>query len=107
MLSARAVDVLQVDATRAGGVTGFLRAAALADAFQVPLSTHGAPSLHAQLACAVPRFAHLEWSHDHVRVEHLLFDGVLTPRGGALAPDHARPGLGLELKRGEAARHAA
>jgi L-alanine-DL-glutamate epimerase-like enolase superfamily enzyme len=107
MLSAGAVDVLQADATRCGGITGFLRAAAIADAFQVPLSSHCAPNLHAHVACAVPRFSVAEWFHDHVRVERMLFDGVLEPVAGALRPDLSRPGLGLELKRKESARHAA
>ena len=50
---------------------------------------------------------HLEWFADHVRVERLLFDGVLEPDGGALRPDRSRPGLGIELKRADAERVAA
>jgi L-alanine-DL-glutamate epimerase-like enolase superfamily enzyme len=46
MLEARAVDVLQADATRCGGITAFLRVAALAEAHAIPLSAHTAPSLH-------------------------------------------------------------
>jgi L-alanine-DL-glutamate epimerase-like enolase superfamily enzyme len=106
MLSAHAVDVLQADATRCGGITGFRRAAAIADGFEVELSGHCAPNLHAHVACAIPRLAHLEYFHDHVRIEQMLFDGVLVPRAGALAPDLSRPGMGLALKRREAARHA-
>jgi L-alanine-DL-glutamate epimerase-like enolase superfamily enzyme len=107
MLAAGAVDVLQADATRCGGFTGFLRACAIADAHQVPISSHGAPNLHAHVACAAPRIAHAEYFHDHVRVEQLLFDGVLSPRDGALAPDSSRAGLGLVLKRKDVARYAA
>jgi hypothetical protein len=55
----------------------------------------------------VPAFRHLEWFHDHVRLEPLLFDGVLEPAGGALRPDRSRAGNGLELKRADAARYAA
>ncbi len=106
MASAAAVDVLQADATRCGGVTGFLRAGAICDAWCLPMSSHTAPSLHAHLCCAVARVRHLEYFHDHVRVEELLFDGVLRPVGGRLAPDRARPGLGITLKRSEAARYA-
>jgi hypothetical protein len=47
----------------------------------------------------VPRFRHLEWFHDHVRIEHMLFDGAPTPQGGTIRPDLSRPGLGLEFKR--------
>jgi L-alanine-DL-glutamate epimerase-like enolase superfamily enzyme len=105
-LTQGAVDVLQADVTRCGGVTGFLRAAALADAFEIPLSSHCAPALHTPLGCAAERFKHLEYFHDHVRVEWLLFEGVPEPVGGALRPDLSRPGLGLTLKREDARRYA-
>lgn len=98
MAEAGAVDVLQADATRCGGVSGFLRAGAIGDAFMLPMSSHTAPGLHAHLCCAVSRVRNLEYFHDHVRVERLLFDGVLDPIAGALRPDRSRPGLGLTLK---------
>jgi L-alanine-DL-glutamate epimerase-like enolase superfamily enzyme len=107
LAGAGAVDVLQADATRCGGVTGFLRAAGVADAFGLPLSAHTAPAIHAPLCCAASRAANLEYFHDHVRIEHLLFDGVLEPIDGELRPDRSRPGLGLELKRADAQRYAA
>jgi L-alanine-DL-glutamate epimerase-like enolase superfamily enzyme len=107
MLQAGAVDVLQADATRCGGFTGFLHVAALCEAFQVPLSAHTAPALHAHVCCAAPRLIHLEYFHDHVRIENMFFDGVLEPREGALWPDLRRPGMGLELKRADAQRYAA
>lgn len=106
MLEAGAVDVLQADATRCGGVTGFLAAAALCQAFTVPLSAHTAPSLHAHLCCSVPAAAHVEAFHDHLRVEALLFDGALGPDDGLLRPDPARPGFGLELRKDQANRYA-
>ena len=106
MLEAGAVDVLQADATRCLGITGFLRAAALAQAFQVPLSSHCAPSLHAHLGCALPGVVHLEYFHDHARIEHMLFDGAPAPVAGAIAPDRTRPGLGLELRTADADRYA-
>jgi L-alanine-DL-glutamate epimerase-like enolase superfamily enzyme len=105
MLQAGAVDVLQADATRCQGPTGFLRAAALCDTVGIPLSAHTAPMLHLPLCCAAPRFAQLEYFHDHVRVEKLLFDGVIEPVEGELSPDLSRPGFGLELKRQDAARY--
>jgi L-alanine-DL-glutamate epimerase-like enolase superfamily enzyme len=107
MLEAGAVDVLQADATRAAGITGFLEAAELANAFHVPLSAHTAPSIHAHVCCAVPAARHVEYFHDHVLVEEMLFDGVLKPINGVLYPDPFRPGLGLELKRSDAAKYAA
>jgi L-alanine-DL-glutamate epimerase-like enolase superfamily enzyme len=107
MLEAGAVDVLQADATRCGGITGFLRAAALADAHMIPLSAHTAPALHLHACCAAPRLRHIEWFHDHVRIERTLFDGAPVPARGVIRPDLTRPGNGLELKRTEAARLAA
>jgi L-alanine-DL-glutamate epimerase-like enolase superfamily enzyme len=104
MLAAGAVDVLQADATRCLGITGFLRAAALAEAFMIPLSAHTAPALHVHVCCAAPAVRNLEYFHDHVRVEALLFDGAPLPHGGLLAPDLTRPGLGLSLRRADAAR---
>jgi L-alanine-DL-glutamate epimerase-like enolase superfamily enzyme len=107
MLEAGAVDILQADATRCLGVTGFLAAATLADAFQIPLSAHCAPALHAHLAAAVPRLAHVECFFDHVRLEEMLFLGTPTVLAGALAYDPRRPGLGIELREREVERHAA
>ena len=107
MVEAGAVDVLQADATRCGGITGFLKAAAIADAFSIPLSAHTAPALHLHVCCAAPRLRHLEWFHDHVRIEHGVFDGAPVPRNGVIAPDAARPGLGLEFKQADAERLAA
>jgi L-alanine-DL-glutamate epimerase-like enolase superfamily enzyme len=106
MCAAGAVDVLQADATRCKGITGFMRAAAVADAFLLPLSSHCAPSLHLHPCCAAPRVRHMEYFHDHVRIEHMLFDGALSPVGGEIEPDLGRPGLGLELKEKDAQRFA-
>lgn len=104
MLAAEAVDVLQADATRCAGITGFLQVGMLCEGFQLPLSTHCAPSVHTHPACAVSRCCHLEYFYDHTRIEHLLFDGALTPLNGILTPDPSRPGIGLELKQIEAER---
>ena len=103
LLEARAVDVLQADATRCLGITGFQMAAALCEAFNVPLSSHCAPALHVALTCAARPAVHLEWFHDHVRIEQMLFDGAPLARTGAVSPDRGRPGLGLELKTADAA----
>jgi L-alanine-DL-glutamate epimerase-like enolase superfamily enzyme len=107
MLEAGAVDVLQADVTRCAGITELLRVGALCRAHGVPLSLHCGPSIHLHPATALENFAHLEYFHDHVRIERMLFDGVVDPVDGALAPDLDRPGIGLELKRGEVERYAA
>jgi L-alanine-DL-glutamate epimerase-like enolase superfamily enzyme len=104
VLDCKAVDILQADATRCLGITGCLQSAALAYAFRVPFSTHTAPSIHAHLGCSVPQIEHLEYFHDHVRIENMFFDGVLQPEEGYLSPHPDRPGLGLELKRSDIER---
>jgi L-alanine-DL-glutamate epimerase-like enolase superfamily enzyme len=103
MVDAQAVDCLQVDVTRCGGITEWLRAAAVAAARGLQVSAHCAPNLHAHVAAAVPNLRHLEYFHDHVRIEGLLFDGALDPAGGVLRPDPSRPGHGLLLKEQNAA----
>jgi L-alanine-DL-glutamate epimerase-like enolase superfamily enzyme len=105
MVDAEAVDCLQVDVTRCGGITEWLRAAAVAAARGLQVSGHCAPNLHAHVAAAVPNFRHLEYFHDHARIETMLFDGALDPSGGVLRPDRSRPGLGLTLKDANCARY--
>ncbi len=107
MLEAGAVDVLQADATRCGGISGFLAAGTLCAAFKIPLSSHTAPALHTTLGCAVPAVRHAEYFHDHVRIEAMLFDTPPELTGGSLAPHLDRPGLGLELREADAAKFAA
>jgi L-alanine-DL-glutamate epimerase-like enolase superfamily enzyme len=104
MLAAGAVDVLQADVSRCAGITDWLRVAALAAGRHRDVSGHCAPMLHVHPACAVANLRHLEYFHDHVRLEHLLLDGVLSPVGGTLRPDPDRPGMGIELKTADAER---
>jgi L-alanine-DL-glutamate epimerase-like enolase superfamily enzyme len=93
-----AVDCLQADVTRCGGITGFLRAGALAAAHGLDLSAHCAPAASVAACCAVPRFRHLEWFHDHLRVEAELFEGVPETESGVIRLDLSRPGNGLALR---------
>jgi L-alanine-DL-glutamate epimerase-like enolase superfamily enzyme len=106
MLDAQAVDVLQADASRCAGLSGFLQVASLCAARSIPLSGHTAPSLHCHPGCASGPMVHIEYFHDHARIEQMLFDGAIKPVSGALHPDRSRPGLGLELKRKDAERFA-
>jgi L-alanine-DL-glutamate epimerase-like enolase superfamily enzyme len=106
MLDAGAVDILQGDVTRCGGITNLLRADALCKAAQVPFSAHCAPAVSAHGCCALETVIHIEYFFDHERIERILFDGTLDPHGGLLTPDRSRPGLGLELKRADAERYA-
>jgi L-alanine-DL-glutamate epimerase-like enolase superfamily enzyme len=104
LLAADCVDVLQADVSRCGGVTGFLEIAALCEAHHIDLSGHCAPALHRHVACAAHRLRHLEWFHDHVRIEQMLFDGAPVAADGMIAPDLGRPGHGLEFKAQDAER---
>jgi L-alanine-DL-glutamate epimerase-like enolase superfamily enzyme len=106
-LEAQALDVVQADATRCGGVTGFLRAASLIEAHDLPMSAHTAPALHLALGCAVQAMRHVEWFFDHERIERMLFEGALEPRQGELRPDLSQPGFGLSFKRKDAERFRA
>jgi L-alanine-DL-glutamate epimerase-like enolase superfamily enzyme len=106
MLEAEAVDVLQADASRCLGITGFLAADALCDARSLPLSAHCAPALHRHVALAAKRLWNIEWFHDHVRIEQMLFDGAPRMEHGLIHADLSRPGLGLDFKRADAARFA-
>ena len=100
-----AVDCPQADVTRIGGITEFLRVAGLARAHGRDLSAHCAPHLHVAVMAAIPNARHIEWFHDHVRIESMLFDGVLSPKGGAVRPRGDAPGLGLEFRRADAERY--
>ncbi|UGB45875.1 mandelate racemase [Frateuria edaphi] len=105
MLRAGAVDVLQVDATRCGGFTGFLQAAALARGFGIPVSAHCAPHLHAHVCSAIGHLKHVEYFHDHARIESMFFDGLPALRDGALVVYADAPGLGLTFKQRDAERY--
>ncbi|MGA5898548.1 enolase C-terminal domain-like protein [Streptomyces venetus] len=104
MISAGAVDCLQVDATRCGGLTEFLRAAALAHAHGLEVSAHCAPHAHAAAAATIPNLRHIEWFHDHVRIEDMFFDGALDPTGGTIRPTRGT-GHGLTLRTEEIAEY--
>ena len=85
---------------------GSCGSAALCKALVLPLSAHCAPTLHAPLGCAWPDFRHLEYFHDHDRIEHLLFDGAPCPAAACCARTSSRPGSGIEFRRQDAARYA-
>ncbi|WP_433160461.1 L-talarate/galactarate dehydratase [Kribbella sp. CA-247076] len=90
LIDARAADIIQPDAPRIGGITPFLRLAALADHHGLQLAPHFAMEIHLHLAAAYPRepwVEHFEWLNP-------LFDERLETRDGRMiVPD--RPGLGF------------
>jgi L-alanine-DL-glutamate epimerase-like enolase superfamily enzyme len=105
LIDAGAVDCLQLDVTRCGGITEFLRGSALAAAHNLQVSGHCAPNLHARVGVAVPNLRHVEYFHDHQRIERMFFDGALDPAGGVLTPDPDQPGLGLILRESDVERY--
>lgn len=106
MFDAEAVDCAQIDVTRCGGITEWRRIAALAESYGLEVSGHCAPALHAHVASATHNFRHLEWFHDHERIESIFFDGTHDPAGGAVRPvEAAEPGNGLTLRRSDVARY--
>ncbi|HZS85654.1 MAG TPA: enolase C-terminal domain-like protein [Stellaceae bacterium] len=106
MLRAGAVDVLQADVTRCGGISGMMEVEALCRSQCLAMSSHCAPALTLAWGCAAPNVRHLEWFHDHVRIEAMFFDGAPQPKDGVIRPDLTRPGNGLALKREDAKRYA-
>jgi L-alanine-DL-glutamate epimerase-like enolase superfamily enzyme len=105
LIEAGAVDCLQLDLTRCGGISEFMRGAALAAAHSMQVSAHCAPTLHAHVGAATANLRHVEYFHDHQRIERLLFDGALDAHGGVLTPDAGRPGLGVHLRTADAEQY--
>jgi L-alanine-DL-glutamate epimerase-like enolase superfamily enzyme len=92
------LDCLQLDLTRCGGYTGFLRGAAVAAGRGLDVSGHCAPALHAPLG-AVPNLRHVEYFADHARLESMLFDGVPPVVDGRLVPsDSSGHGMALSAE---------
>jgi mandelate racemase len=90
-IRARSADRLMPDAMKIGGVTGWLRAAALTQAAGVPTSTHLFPETSAHLLAVTPTadwVEYVDWAGPILRAPLALAGGHVT------APD--RPGLGLE-----------
>lgn len=104
LVETEAVDVVQADVTRCGGITGFLDIASYCWAANVDLSAHCAPQLSLPACLAAPRVRHIEYFHDHVRIGSLLFDGVAEPADGALHADRTRQGHGLSVRWSDAER---
>ncbi len=90
----------------AAAIPGLLAIDGFCEVNRLPLSTHCGPALHLHAAAACLRLRHMEYFHDHVRIERMLFDGVVEPVAGTLRPDRSRPGHGLAFKHADA-RHFA
>ncbi len=102
LIEAQAVDVMQSDVTRCGGVTNFVKIGNVCETYHYPFSAHTAPSLHSSLCCSIESAMNVEYFHDHARIEHMFFDGAASAKSGNLKPDLARPGFGLAFKKPDA-----
>ena len=90
-------DCVQADVSRCGGITEWPRVAAVAASYGLDISGHRGPHLHAH--AAAPDLRHLEWFHDHARIESMFFDGTLGP----LPPEYSTEWLTCAI----ASRHDA
>lgn len=89
-LAAGACDYVMFDAMKIGGITGWLRAAALAEARGISVSSHLFPEVSAHLLAATPTahwLEYVDWANPILRQPLEIEDG------NAIAP--ARPGIGL------------
>lgn len=105
LLQQGSVDVVQADATRCGGISGFLKAGILAEVRGIPFSFHCAPAQHLHVAMALNSFYIGEYFQDHARIEQMLFDDVAVPVAGELSIDKSRPGAGIEFKHQDAEQY--
>lgn len=90
LINANGCDIIQPDAPRVGGITQFLRLAALADERGLGLAPHFAMEIHLHLAAAYPRepwVEHFDW------LDPLFNERLETKNGRMMVPD--RPGLGV------------
>ena len=92
MLEHRSVDIVMIDQVRSGGITPWLKIAGMAEAFNLPVVSHGVPEIHVHLVGAVPNGLTVEYMP---RLFH-LWKSVPEVKDGMLDMPSA-PGLGLEF----------
>ena len=98
-LALGASDLVMPDLQRIGGVSGWMRAAALAQAFGVEMSSHLFPEYSAHLLAVTPTrhwLEYVDWAAP------ILREPLAVESGHAVVPD--RPGAGLEWDEGAVAR---
>ena len=93
LIAAGGVTYPEPDVTNCGGVTAFMKIARLAEAFNLPVTSHGAHDVTVQLLAACPNRSYLE-AHGFGLDRYLMHPFVLED-GCAIAPD--RPGHGIEF----------
>ena len=102
MLEARSVDIVMIDLMRAGGITGWLKIAGMAEAFNLPVVNHVCPEVSVHLVAAIPNGLTVEYMPWSLK----LFEEVPLPvKGHLTVPD--KPGLGLKFDETALKRYAA
>jgi mandelate racemase len=99
-LNARAVDYVMPDVQRIGGITGWLRAAAIAQAYGIEMSSHLFPEYSAHLLAVTPTCHYLEYMDWSTPV---ISEPIEIREGRAVIPD--RPGAGIEWDRNAVERY--
>jgi len=92
MMEARSVDIVMVDLMRAGGITQWMKIAAMAEAFNLPIVSHLVPEIHVHLVAAVPNGLTVEYMPRSLR----LYKETPKIEDGMLVVPQ-KPGLGLEF----------
>ena len=94
MIEARSVDIVMIDLVRVGGISNWMKVAAMAEAFNLPVVSHLLPEIHVHLVASIPNgltVEYMPWSFK-------LFEEVPVPVRGELTVP-TKPGLGLEFSR--------
>jgi L-alanine-DL-glutamate epimerase-like enolase superfamily enzyme len=100
MLEARSVDIVMIDVLRSGGITGWMKIAGMAEAFNVPVVNHLCPEISVHLVAAIPHGLTVEYMPWSAK----LFEEVPQPvKGELIVP--AKPGLGLKFDKAALKRY--
>ena len=101
MLEARSVDIVMIDLMRAGGITGWLKIAGMAEAYNLPVVSHLVPEIHVHLVAAIPNGLTVEY----MPWTFALFEEVPQPVKGELHVPK-KPGHGLKFDEQALKRYA-
>jgi L-alanine-DL-glutamate epimerase-like enolase superfamily enzyme len=94
MIEAHSVDIIMIDLNRVGGISNWMKVAAMAEAFNLPVVSHLFPEIHVHLVSAIPNGLTVEYMPWSFR----LFEEVPVPVNGELVVP-TKPGLGLQFSR--------
>lgn len=97
LIETRSADIIQPDALIMGGITEFVKVAALAQAHDLAIAPHGTQDVHVHLASAIPNGLTVEYySNSTDPMWGKIFKHTLEIKDGFVSPPN-RPGIGIEL----------